>query len=183
MAPHDDAETQTLLSVQDDTGDGYDPNAKRTVTPLPRFHFIVIVLQLAEPLKRQVIYPFAAELIRAVGVTHRDGTKIGYYVGTMLAIFYLTQAILSSTSLLSLTGLAENRLYFWGLWTQLLHVLPPSIRAYGVSSSGPEPRRRAEYTVLFNSYSTLIWCRGEHRCNEGVWRQLDRGLLTIYYAA
>ncbi|KAF7336112.1 Major facilitator superfamily multidrug-resistance DHA1 sub-family [Mycena venus] len=73
-----------------------------TLTPMPsavarlspRFQlFIVIFLQLAEPLTSQVIYPFVAQLIRDVGITHGDETKVGYYVGTMQAIFYLTQAM------------------------------------------------------------------------------------------
>lgn len=71
-------------------------------TPLPWAQFsIILVLQLAEPLTSQVIYPFApqvccirrpaviatyvrSQLIRDVGITHGDETRVGYYVGVMV---------------------------------------------------------------------------------------------------
>ncbi|PIL35788.1 hypothetical protein GSI_02518 [Ganoderma sinense ZZ0214-1] len=63
-------------------------------TPLPWGQFtILLILQLAEPLTSQVIYPFAPELIRNVGITHGDETKVGYYVGVMQSIFFATQAV------------------------------------------------------------------------------------------
>ncbi|KAJ7612121.1 member of major facilitator superfamily multidrug-resistance, DHA1 sub-family [Roridomyces roridus] len=62
-------------------------------TPLPKQFFLVLFLQLAEPLTSQVIYPFAPQLIRDVGITHGDEAKVGYYVGTMQSIFFLTQAM------------------------------------------------------------------------------------------
>ncbi|KAI1797328.1 MFS general substrate transporter [Ganoderma leucocontextum] len=62
-------------------------------TPLPWGQFtILLILQLAEPLTSQVIYPFAPELIRSLGITHGDETKVGYYVGVMQSIFFATQA-------------------------------------------------------------------------------------------
>ncbi|TBU63114.1 MFS general substrate transporter [Dichomitus squalens] len=67
---------------------------KRTKTPLPWDQFtILLFLQLAEPLTSQVIYPFAPELIRSLGITHGDETKVGYYVGVMQSIFFATQAL------------------------------------------------------------------------------------------
>ncbi|KAJ6488137.1 member of major facilitator superfamily multidrug-resistance, DHA1 sub-family [Mycena vitilis] len=87
--PQDIDETQPLLAAPDVIR-GIHP--KRT--PLPQFQFfIVLFLQLAEPLTSQVIYPFAPQLIRDVGITHGDETKVGYYVGTMQSLFYLTQAL------------------------------------------------------------------------------------------
>ncbi|KAF9037054.1 major facilitator superfamily domain-containing protein [Panaeolus papilionaceus] len=63
------------------------------ITPLPWFQFsIVLFLQLAEPLTSQVIYPFAPQLIRDLGVTHGDESKVGYYVGVTQSVFFLTQA-------------------------------------------------------------------------------------------
>jgi len=48
-------------------------------------------LQLAEPLTSHAISPFTPELIRNV-VTHGNESKVGYYVGLMQSLYYLTQA-------------------------------------------------------------------------------------------
>ncbi|KAI0710070.1 MFS general substrate transporter [Earliella scabrosa] len=67
---------------------------KRKHTPLPWGQFsILLILQLAEPLTSQVIYPFAPELMRNIGITHGDETRVGYYVGLMQSIFFATQAV------------------------------------------------------------------------------------------
>ncbi|KAF8896546.1 major facilitator superfamily multidrug-resistance, DHA1 sub-family [Infundibulicybe gibba] len=63
-------------------------------TPLPWFQFsIVLFLQLAEPLTAQVIYPFAPQLIRDLGITNGNESQVGYYVGLMQSLFFLTQAM------------------------------------------------------------------------------------------
>ncbi|KAL0948630.1 hypothetical protein HGRIS_010437 [Hohenbuehelia grisea] len=68
-------------------------SSKPKRTPLPWFQFsLVLFLQLAEPLTSQVIYPFSPQLIRDIGVTNGDETKVGYYVGIMQSIFFVTQA-------------------------------------------------------------------------------------------
>ncbi|PPQ68704.1 hypothetical protein CVT25_012105 [Psilocybe cyanescens] len=68
-------------------------NGKQRPTPLPVFQFsIVLFLQLAEPLTSQVIYPFAPQLIRDLGITNGRESQVGYYVGLMQSIFFLTQA-------------------------------------------------------------------------------------------
>ncbi|KAF8183403.1 member of major facilitator superfamily multidrug-resistance, DHA1 sub-family [Pholiota molesta] len=68
-------------------------HGKKKVTPLPWFQFsIVLFLQLAEPLTSQVIYPFAPQLIRDLGITNGNETQVGYYVGLMQSLFFLTQA-------------------------------------------------------------------------------------------
>ncbi|KAF5379724.1 hypothetical protein D9615_005691 [Tricholomella constricta] len=62
-------------------------------TPLPWFQFsIVLFLQLAEPLTSQVISPFAPQLMRDIGITHGNESQVGYYVGLMQSLFFLTQA-------------------------------------------------------------------------------------------
>ncbi|KAL1949259.1 hypothetical protein VTO73DRAFT_8140 [Trametes versicolor] len=67
---------------------------KRKHTPIPWGQFaIILILQLAEPLTSQVINPFAPDLIRNIGITHGDETRVGYYVGLMQSIFYATQAL------------------------------------------------------------------------------------------
>ncbi|KAJ7039673.1 member of major facilitator superfamily multidrug-resistance, DHA1 sub-family [Mycena alexandri] len=96
MSPRDnDDETQPLLAAQrreHDLNDLNDIQIKRT--PLPTFQLtIVLILQLAEPLTSNVIYPFAPELIRDIGITNGDETKVGYYVGILQSLFFLTQAL------------------------------------------------------------------------------------------
>ncbi|KAF9441801.1 major facilitator superfamily multidrug-resistance, DHA1 sub-family [Macrolepiota fuliginosa MF-IS2] len=67
------------------------PTKKKT--PLPWFQFtIVLFLQLGEPLTAQVIYPFAPQLIRDLGITNGNESKVGYYVGIMQSLFFFTQA-------------------------------------------------------------------------------------------
>ncbi|KAI9568189.1 major facilitator superfamily domain-containing protein [Boletus coccyginus] len=63
-------------------------------TPLPWRQFSVILfLQLAEPLTSQVIAPFAPQLIRDIGITNGDETRVGYYVGLLHSLFFVTQAV------------------------------------------------------------------------------------------
>jgi MFS family permease len=79
-----DEETPLLQSVQQ----------KRARTPLPWRQFsIILLLQLAEPLTSQVIAPFAPQLIRDIGITDGDETRVGYYVGLMHSLFFATQAL------------------------------------------------------------------------------------------
>ncbi|KAF8896545.1 member of major facilitator superfamily multidrug-resistance, DHA1 sub-family [Infundibulicybe gibba] len=60
-------------------------------TPLPWFQLsIVLLLQLTEPLTSQVISPFAPQLIRDLGINE---SQVGYYVGLMQSLFYLTMAM------------------------------------------------------------------------------------------
>ncbi|KAJ7352349.1 member of major facilitator superfamily multidrug-resistance, DHA1 sub-family [Mycena albidolilacea] len=93
MSPRDTDETQPLLAARNDRNDLHDLDFKRK-TPLPLFQFsIVLFLQLAEPLTSNVIYPFAPQLMRDIGITKGDETKVGYYVGIMQSIFFLTQAM------------------------------------------------------------------------------------------
>ncbi|KAG2145386.1 major facilitator superfamily domain-containing protein [Suillus bovinus] len=67
---------------------------KKARTPLPWRQFsIILFLQLAEPLTSQVISPFAPQLIRDIGITDGDETRVGYYVGLMHSLFFATQAL------------------------------------------------------------------------------------------
>ncbi|KAG6827619.1 hypothetical protein H0H92_011076 [Tricholoma furcatifolium] len=81
MTAHDDEETPLL------------PQQPKKRTPLPWAQFtIVLLLQLAEPLTSQVISPFAPQLIRDIGVTDGNESRVGYYVGLLQSLFFLTQA-------------------------------------------------------------------------------------------
>ncbi|KAI0833237.1 MFS general substrate transporter [Trametes gibbosa] len=88
---HADADEETPLLAEENA------SHKRKHSPIPWGQFsILLVLQLAEPLTSQVIYPFAPELIRNLGITHGDETRVGYYVGLMCfqqSIFFATQAL------------------------------------------------------------------------------------------
>jgi MFS family permease len=67
---------------------------KRSRTPLPWFQlFIVLFLQMAEPLTSQVLYPFGPQLMRDIGITHGDESKVGHYVGLMQSLFFFSQAL------------------------------------------------------------------------------------------
>ena len=67
---------------------------RKARTPLPWRQFsIILFLQLAEPLTSQVISPFAPQLIRDIGITHGDESKVGHYVGLMHSLFFATQAL------------------------------------------------------------------------------------------
>ena len=55
-------------------------------TPLPKFQlFIIIFIQISEPVTSTVIYPFVNELIRSLGLTAGDEKKTGYYVGIVVS--------------------------------------------------------------------------------------------------
>lgn len=67
---------------------------KRRRTPLPWRQFsIILFLQLSEPLTSQLISPLAPQLIRDIGVTRGDETKVGFYVGLLHSLFFATQAL------------------------------------------------------------------------------------------
>ncbi|KAI6167959.1 MFS multidrug-resistance DHA1 sub-family [Pisolithus thermaeus] len=81
-------------SVHEETPLLHAQQQKRRRTPLPWRQFtIILFLQLAEPLTSQLISPFAPQLIRDIGVTHGDETKVGFYVGLLHSLFFATQAL------------------------------------------------------------------------------------------
>ncbi|KIL58275.1 hypothetical protein M378DRAFT_86726 [Amanita muscaria Koide BX008] len=102
-------------------------------TPLPWFQFsILLFLHMAEPLTSHVIYPFAPELIRNIGITNGNEKKTGYYVGLMQSMFYLAEAVTifqwsrlsdhigrKPVILIGLTGLSVS-MYTFGLSTTFL---------------------------------------------------------------
>ncbi|KAH7098682.1 MFS general substrate transporter [Auriculariales sp. MPI-PUGE-AT-0066] len=61
-------------------------------TPLPWGQLsLLYIIQLAEPVTSTVIYPFIAQLVIELGVTH-DPAKTGYYAGLIESLFFLTEA-------------------------------------------------------------------------------------------
>ncbi|KZV74592.1 MFS general substrate transporter [Peniophora sp. CONT] len=66
----------------------------KKATPIPwKQVSLVMLIQAGEPLTSQVIYPFAPEFVRRVGITGGDESKVGLYVGLMQSIFFATQAL------------------------------------------------------------------------------------------
>ncbi|KAL4078833.1 major facilitator superfamily domain-containing protein [Scleroderma yunnanense] len=116
-------------------GDDAQERSKPINTPLPwRQLSILLLLLLAEPLTSQVIAPFLPQLIREIGITHGDDSRIGYYVGLVYSLFFISQActvfLWSRASdqigrrpiiLIGLAGLSVPTYYvglsrtFWGL--------------------------------------------------------------------
>ncbi|KAF8896544.1 member of major facilitator superfamily multidrug-resistance, DHA1 sub-family, partial [Infundibulicybe gibba] len=132
-------------------------------TPLPWFQLsIVLVLQLAEPLTSQVIYPFAP---RDLGIN--EG-QVGYYVGLMQSLFYLTQAMTCRPKPVILTGLFGLSLSmycfglsrtFWGL------VLSRSLNGALNGNIGVIKSMMAEMTDTTNiaqvyAYMPIAWSTG-----------------------
>jgi len=168
MSPQVDEETPLLRSQQ---------STKRT--PLPWFQFsLVLFLQLAEPLTSQVIYPFMPELVREIGITHGNESQVGYYVGIMQSVFFLSQAFTvlhwSSTSdrvgrkpviLIGLFGLSLSMYCFglsrtfWGL------VLSRSMNGALNGNIGVMKSMVAELTDSTNiaqayAYMPIAWSSG-----------------------
>ena len=97
VPPNPDEDTPLLASES--------PLQKPTPVPWAQV-WILLVLQLAEPLTSQVIYPFTPEVchflqtrsisfssiihprqfVRNVGITHGDESRVGYYVGMMVCL-------------------------------------------------------------------------------------------------
>lgn len=70
---------------RDDRNEHTKHSDKTKETPIPWAQFsLVLFLQLAEPLTSQVIYPFIPQLIREIGITDGDETRVGFYVGLMV---------------------------------------------------------------------------------------------------
>jgi len=58
---------------------------KDLVSPLPKLQlFVVLLMQLAEPVTASFVYPFVNRLVVLSGVTKGDDRKAGYYVGLLV---------------------------------------------------------------------------------------------------
>ncbi|KAH7928077.1 MFS general substrate transporter [Leucogyrophana mollusca] len=63
-------------------------------TPLPKLQlFVLLYVQLAEPITSTVIYPFVNQLVRETGITGGDERKTGYFAGLIESLFYATEAV------------------------------------------------------------------------------------------
>ncbi|KAK7691033.1 hypothetical protein QCA50_006136 [Cerrena zonata] len=67
---------------------------QREPTPLPKLQlFNLLLLQLAEPITSQCIYPFLNQLVGELPITGGDPAKIGYYAGMISSCFFATEAV------------------------------------------------------------------------------------------
>ncbi|KAI0327808.1 MFS general substrate transporter [Cubamyces sp. BRFM 1775] len=63
-------------------------------TPLPKLQiFILLLMQLAEPITSQCIYPFINQLVSELDITGGDEKKVGYYAGLIESLFFATEAM------------------------------------------------------------------------------------------
>ncbi|KAL4066073.1 major facilitator superfamily domain-containing protein [Scleroderma yunnanense] len=86
------ADEETPLLAQS-TDEDQEVSSRTARTPLPWRQFsILLALQLVEPLTSQVIAPFLPQLIREIGITNGDESQVGYYVGLMHSLFFVTEA-------------------------------------------------------------------------------------------
>ncbi|PCH42370.1 MFS general substrate transporter [Wolfiporia cocos MD-104 SS10] len=66
----------------------------KPITPLPKLQIgILLLLQLAEPITSQCIYPFINQLVSELDITGGDEKKVGYYAGMIESLFFCTEAI------------------------------------------------------------------------------------------
>ncbi|KAG0698313.1 major facilitator superfamily domain-containing protein [Suillus ampliporus] len=84
IARQDDVETPLLQRPEQ-------PVAR---TPLPWDQFwIILFLQLSDPFASQTLAPFTPQLIRDIGVTHGDESRVGHYVGILQSSYYAAHAL------------------------------------------------------------------------------------------
>ncbi|KAG1768481.1 MFS multidrug-resistance DHA1 sub-family [Suillus occidentalis] len=86
MALPDDEETPLLQQSEQPTA--------IDKTPLPWDQFwIILFLQLSDPLSSQTLAPFIPQLIRDIGVTHGDESQVGHYVGILQSSYFAAHAL------------------------------------------------------------------------------------------
>ncbi|KAG2063893.1 MFS multidrug-resistance DHA1 sub-family [Suillus decipiens] len=63
-------------------------------TPLPWDQFwIILFVQFPDSLVFQTLAPFTPQMIRDIGVTNGDESKVGHYLGILQSSYYMAQAI------------------------------------------------------------------------------------------
>lgn len=70
------------------------PEQPTTRTSLPWDQFwIILFVELSEPLSSRTLAPFIPQLIRDIGVTHGDESQVGHYVGILQSSYYATHVL------------------------------------------------------------------------------------------
>jgi len=91
MTQNPDEETPLLRDQSLRDGQQVDKPKKRTPLPWRQF-FILLLLQLSEPISSQVIAPFLPQLIQNFGITGGKDSLVAFYVGLLTSLFFLTEA-------------------------------------------------------------------------------------------
>ncbi|KAH6909206.1 major facilitator superfamily multidrug-resistance, DHA1 sub-family [Coprinopsis sp. MPI-PUGE-AT-0042] len=83
-----------------DSNDHYDetdlsrPSRNHNRPTVPRLQlFVILLIQISEPITATVIYPFVNQFVKATGVTEGDERKTGYYAGLIESVFFLAEAL------------------------------------------------------------------------------------------
>ncbi|PFH51081.1 hypothetical protein AMATHDRAFT_191973 [Amanita thiersii Skay4041] len=88
MENHPIDEASPLLS------DSQKKKIKTAATPLPKSQiFILLILQLCEPIACYSIYPYINRLVSELDITGGDPRKVGYYAGLIESLYYATEAM------------------------------------------------------------------------------------------
>lgn len=78
-------DTVNTLHQSNDDSDASQRRDDSRPTPLPKAQlFIVLFMQVAEPVTSTVIYPFVNQLVKELHITD-DERKTGYYVGLIVS--------------------------------------------------------------------------------------------------
>lgn len=88
--PSDDRRSSTASTLVDapdpcDEADLSRQPQRHSRSTIPRLQlFVVLLIQISEPITATVIYPFVNQFVRGTGVTEGDERKTGYYAGLIV---------------------------------------------------------------------------------------------------
>ncbi|KAG1762777.1 MFS multidrug-resistance DHA1 sub-family [Suillus occidentalis] len=85
-----------MIALQDDEETPLLPRSEQPTakTPLPWDQlWIMLFLQLSDPLSSQTLAPFIPQLIRDIGVTHGDESQVGHYVGILQSSYFAAHTL------------------------------------------------------------------------------------------
>ncbi|KAF9016605.1 MFS general substrate transporter [Hymenopellis radicata] len=88
---HESTERTGLLTPTSETSV---ERRKRAPTPLPMVQiWVVLLLQIVEPITSQSIYPYINQLVSELDITGGDERRVGYYAGLIESLFFATEAM------------------------------------------------------------------------------------------
>jgi len=170
-------ESTPLLNAQLKNRDARGNETPRT--PLPKVQIgILSLVHVVTPVSSQSIYPYINQLVRELDITHGDESRVGYYVGLIESIFFVTQACTTfgwsrlsdyvgrkPVMLIGLSGLCISMLCFGLSRTFVTLVLSRCICGLLNGSSGVMKSMLGELTDASNmaqgfALLPILWCVG-----------------------